>query len=77
MTVLLLFGMIKERGGGMMKRMIPLDKQSKKNKKAYYAGQRGSWHEVNPVTRIVPGGKVYQRAKEKKSLRQNYDESDR
>lgn len=60
-----------------MKRMIPLDKQSKKNKKAYYAGQRGSWHEVNPVTRIVPSGKLYRRERERKRLQKSFGVGDR
>ena len=35
-----------------MEKMIPLNKQSKKAKKRYYARQRGLWHDVNPVTKI-------------------------
>ena len=46
-----------------MKKMIPLEKQSKKAKKIYHAKQRGSWNELSPVTRVVPSKKVYDRKK--------------
>lgn len=31
-----------------MKQMVPLEKQSKKQQKAFYAAQRGSWNGVVP-----------------------------
>ena len=31
---------------------IPLSKQSKKAQCEYHAKQRGSWHGLNPITRI-------------------------
>lgn len=52
-----------------MKQPVPIKKQSKKAQKAYYAAQRGSWNGVDPVTRIVPSGKAYSRAKAKNEAR--------
>lgn len=46
-----------------MRKVVDLCKQSKKAQKAFYAAQRGSWNGVNPVSRVVPNGKVYSRAK--------------
>lgn len=44
-----------------MKKMVPLDKQSKKHRRAYHATQCGTWYGVNPVTRMKPSGKTYDR----------------
>ena len=44
-----------------MKKFVPIEKRSKKERKAYYARQRGSWNGVNPVTKIVPSKKIYNR----------------
>ena len=41
--------------------MVPLDKRSKKEQRAYHARQRGSWYGLSPVTRTVPNRKVYDR----------------
>ena len=46
-----------------MKKMIPLNKQSKKALRNYHAKQRASWNGVSPVTQVVPSGKVYDRKK--------------
>jgi hypothetical protein len=48
-----------------MERYIPVDKLSKKQKKAYYAARRGSWNGVNPVSRQVPSKKIYNRKQAK------------
>lgn len=48
-----------------MKQMVPLKKQSKRAQKEYHARQRGSWNGLNPVTRVVPNGKAYDRNREK------------
>lgn len=48
-----------------MRKVVDLCKQSKKAQKAFYAAQRGSWNGVNPVSRVVPNGKAYSRAKAK------------
>ena len=48
-----------------MERYIPVDKLSKKQKKAYYAAKRGGWNGVNPVSRQVPSKKIYNRKQAK------------
>ena len=49
-----------------MKKLIPLEKRSKKEQKAWYARQRGDWNGVNPVTKIVPSKKLYNRKKQRR-----------
>lgn len=49
-----------------MKKFVPLEKRSKKERKAYYAKQRGSWNGVNPVTKVVPNKKIYDRKQAKR-----------
>ena len=44
-----------------MRKLVPLHKQSKKQRKEYNAKQRSSWNGTSPVTRIVPNGKAYDR----------------
>lgn len=46
-----------------MKKYIPIEKRSKKEQKAYYAAQRGSWNGVVPVTKVIPNKKAYDRKK--------------
>ena len=48
-----------------MERYIPVEKLSKKQKKAYYAARRGIWNGVNPVSRQVPSKKIYNRKQAK------------
>ena len=48
-----------------LKQYVTIDKRSKKAQKEYYSRQRHTWRELNPVTRSVPSGKVYNRKKEK------------
>jgi len=48
-----------------MSKLTPLKKQSKRAQKEYHAKQRGSWNGLNPVTRIVPNKKVYDRNRAK------------
>ena len=52
-------------------RMIPLEKQSKKARRAFYEQMRGSWNGVNPVTRTVPGKKTYDRNRMKREQRED------
>ena len=52
-----------------MKKVVMLDKQSKKAQRAYYAAQRHTWGELNPVTRSVPSGKTYSRNKQKQEMK--------
>jgi len=42
---------------------VPLDKQSKSRKKEFHDSKRGSWGNVNPVTRTPPNPKAYNRRK--------------
>lgn len=56
-----------------MKRYVPVDKRSKKAQKEFYAGYRKTWGELNPVTRVVPSGKVYNRKKEKRNICDEYE----
>lgn len=51
-----------------MKVYVPLDKRSKKARKEYYSNQRRTWGKLNPATRIIPSGKVYDRRKEKNRI---------
>lgn len=52
-----------------MAQLVPLSKRSKKAQKEYHAKQRGSWYGLNPVTRTVPSGKVYDRNRVKRTAR--------
>lgn len=45
------------------RRYIPLEKRSKREQKAYHASRRGSWGGVNPVTKMSPNPKAYNRRK--------------
>lgn len=56
-----------------MRKVIDVAKQSKKAQKAFYATKRGGWNGVNPVSRIVPSGKQYSRAKAKANARRSAD----
>jgi len=51
-----------------MKQYVTVDKRSKKAWKEYYSKQRRTWGELNPVTRSVPSGKVYNRKKDKRRI---------
>jgi len=42
---------------------VPLSKQSKLNQKKFHDAKRGSWGNVNPVTRTPPNPKAYNRRK--------------
>lgn len=52
-----------------MKQYVTIDKRSKKAQKEYYSKQRRTWGVLNPVTRSVPSGKVYNRKKDKQERR--------
>ena len=51
------------------KKMIPLEKLSKRKKRKLAAKQRGSWGGINPVTRKPPLSGSYQRSKERQMAR--------
>lgn len=56
-----------------MRKLTPLDKMSKKSRKAFHTQQRGSWNGLSPVTRIVPNKKAYDRNRAKQASRQDRD----
>ena len=45
------------------KEFIPLRKRSKREQKKHHALKRGSWGEINPVTKKPPNPKAYRRKK--------------
>lgn len=55
------------RGVLRLKRVVPLEKQSKRAQKAWHKKQRGSWDAFCPVTRIIPNKKRYDRNRLKRS----------
>ena len=57
-----------------MAQLVPLNKRSKKAQREYLAKLRGSWYRVNPITRTVPSGKVYDRNRVKRETRGNLGE---
>lgn len=64
-----------------MEKFIPVNKQTKKKQKEYFAKKRNDWGGLNPMTRTVPNGKGYnrkkQRAQDRKSGRLFYYNEDR
>nr|MDD6336321.1 hypothetical protein [bacterium] len=56
----------------MKNKYIPYEKLSKRAKKAIDAQKRGSWGELNPITRRPPNPKAYQRHEARRIL----DDSD-
>lgn len=40
-------------------KMIPLEKQSKREQRKFHADKRSSWNGIKPTTRIVESRKVY------------------
>lgn len=51
-----------------MSKFVPLEKQQKRAQRAFFAAKRGSWNGVNPVTRVTPNPKAYNRAKAKQNI---------
>ncbi|MBR5390570.1 MAG: hypothetical protein IK141_04655 [Clostridia bacterium] len=49
--------------------VVPIRKQSKKAQKKENARQRRNWNGLNPVSRTVPSGKVYNRKRLKREDR--------
>ena len=56
----------KKDESGKTQPFVPLKKQSKQNQKEFHAKKRGSWGNVNPVTRTPPNPKAYNRVKQKR-----------
>jgi len=57
----------------MKQEYVPIEKQSKQKQKAYHALQRRDWGTMNPITRKVENGKVYNRKKEKMKSKHGWD----
>ena len=55
-----------------MKKMIPIKKQTKKNQKSYYDQKRGTWGNVDPVSRVIESKKTYKRNRDKRKSREIY-----
>ncbi|MCL2187220.1 MAG: hypothetical protein FWC16_03495 [Defluviitaleaceae bacterium] len=49
----------------MKQKFIPLEKQSKRKQREWYARQRGTWGEMKPVTNRIESAKRYSRKKSK------------
>ena len=47
----------------MKKPFIPLEKQTKRKQREFFAARRGDWGGINPVTRKPPNPKAYNRKK--------------
>ena len=52
-----------------MNRTIPLEKRSKRDRRAYYRDKRNDWNGVVPVTRVIPGKKGYDRNRQRSADR--------
>ena len=54
-------------------KMIPLEKQSKRNQREFFSKKRNSWNGISPVTRVAPDKTKYsrkrQKAEDRRSLR--------
>lgn len=44
-------------------KLIPLEKQSKKEQKKYHARKRQDWNGLKPTIRVVKSKKIYDRKK--------------
>lgn len=53
---------------------VALNKRSKKSQREYHAKRRGSWYGLDPITRTVLSGKVYDRNRVKRETRGNLGE---
>ena len=47
-------------------KLVPLEKQSKKEQKKYHARQRRDWNGLKPTTKVVKSKKIYDRKKLRK-----------
>ena len=52
-----------------MNKTIPLEKRSKRDRRAYYSDRRNDWNGVVPVTRIIPRKKGYDRNRQRSADR--------
>ena len=54
-----------------MNRTIPLEKRSKRDRRAYYSEKRNDWNGVVPVTRVIAGKKGYDRNRQRSADRRS------
>lgn len=59
-----------------MEKYIPYEKLSKKEKKKRDAAQRGTWGELNPVTRKPKNSRAYDRRKAQNWRREDHGRTD-
>ena len=52
-----------------MNKTIPLEKRSKRDRRAHYSDKRNDWNGVVPVTRVIPGKKDYDRNRQRSADR--------
>ena len=52
-----------------MNKTIPVEKRSKRDRRAYYSDKRNDWNGVVPVTRVIPGKKGYDRNRQRSADR--------
>ena len=55
-----------------MEKMIPIKKQTKKSQKAYYDRKRGTWGNIDPVSKVIESKKIYKRNRSKRREREIY-----
>ena len=60
------------KGGVSMEKFIPYQKLSKKKKRELDRKRRGTWGNLNPVTRTPANSKAYQRQKARKWNREDF-----
>ena len=53
-----------------MEKFISKSKLSKKARKEKEVAQRNTWGDLNPMTRVIPNKKKYNRKKDKKAMNQ-------
>lgn len=54
------------------KSFVPYAKCSKKERHRRDLLLRGSWHEINPTSKIIPSGKVYNRKKDNAAMKKGW-----
>ncbi len=55
-----------------MNKYVPFEKLSKKKQKELNAKRRGTWGNINPITRKPDNPKAYNRQKARRSSQQDY-----
>ena len=58
----------------VMKKFVPYEKLSKKEKKKLNSAKRRDWNGLNPVTRVADAPKKYSRKEKHKNCRPDYED---